>query len=67
MKVGTQRDKLSVGLNVGIILKTDQRTGKITKGIIQRLLTKSSNHTRGIKVQLEDGKIGRVCEIYNTK
>ncbi len=60
----TSREKIKQGANVGIVLKAHQRTGKITKGIVKKILTKSQNHPHGIKVELEDGKIGRVKEIY---
>ncbi len=49
---------------MGIILKQDQKSGKITQGIVKKILTKSSHHPHGIKVQLEDGRVGRVKEIH---
>jgi uncharacterized repeat protein (TIGR03833 family) len=61
---GTIRNNIKPGLNVGIVLKNDQRSGKITKGVVNKLLTNSPNHHHGIKVMLENGKIGRVKEIY---
>lgn len=64
MKSGTNREDISVGLEVGIVLKKDQKTNIITKGTIKRILTKSPTHHHGIKVQLEDGQVGRVKEIY---
>lgn len=55
------RTEIKPGMKVGIVLKKDQPTGKLTYGIVKRLLTSKSRHTRGIKVELEDGKgIGRV-------
>lgn len=63
MKDGTQRRNIHPGLAVNIILKKDQRTGKLTRGVVKNLLTKSPVHTRGIKVRLEDGQVGRVAEI----
>jgi uncharacterized repeat protein (TIGR03833 family) len=51
------------GLRVLIVLKKDQRSGKLTEGIVKDILTKSQTHTRGIKVRLESGEIGRVKEI----
>ena len=57
---GRYRNNLQPGMEVDIILKKDQRTGKTTKGIVKDLLTKSSFHTHGIKVRLEDGQVGRV-------
>lgn len=64
MNEGIYRDKIKVGLNVGIVLKQDQRSGKITRGIVKRVLTNSSYHPHGIKVELEDGQVGRVKEIH---
>jgi len=58
------RSDIYPGLEVDIILKKDQRTGKRTRGIVKDLLTGSSFHSRGIKVRLEDGQVGRVIEIY---
>lgn len=60
---GKNRKDIYPGLKVQIILKKDQRTGKLTQGIVQNLLTSSSFHSRGIKVRLEDGQVGRVAEI----
>ncbi len=65
MNQGTNRANIKQGLNVGIVLKQDQRSGKITQGIVKRILTKSSHHPHGIKVQLENGQVGRVKEIYS--
>ncbi|MDQ4141055.1 MAG: YwbE family protein [Bacteroidota bacterium] len=61
---GTNRADIYPGLEVDIILKKDQRTGKRTRGIVKDLLTSSAFHSRGIKVRLEDGQIGRVVEIF---
>lgn len=60
---GQNRKDIHPGLEVGIILKKDQRNGTITYGVVEKLLTSSAFHSRGIKVRLEDGQIGRVCEI----
>ena len=60
---GQNRKNIYPGLEVGIILKKDQRNGTVTYGIVEKLLTSSAFHSRGIKVRLEDGQIGRVCEI----
>jgi uncharacterized repeat protein (TIGR03833 family) len=60
---GNFRENLSVGLSVGIVLKEDQGTDAIVYGKISDFLTNSKRHPRGIKVRLEDGSIGRVCEI----
>jgi len=59
----TIRDNIKPGLQVNIVLKKDQRTGKLTGGIVKDVLTKSPKHSRGIKVRLESGEIGRVQEI----
>jgi uncharacterized repeat protein (TIGR03833 family) len=64
MDKGTNRANIKPGLNVGIVLKQDQGSGKITRGIVKRILTNSSHHPHGIKVQLENGQVGRVKEIY---
>ncbi|MCD4703070.1 MAG: YwbE family protein [Methanosarcinaceae archaeon] len=63
MSNGTIRKNIKIGSSVGIVLKKDQRSGTITHGIVKRILTKSSLHPHGIKVQLEDGQVGRVKEI----
>lgn len=60
---GQNRSDIYPGLLVDIILKKDQRSGKTTRGIVKDLLTSSSFHSRGIKVRLEDGQVGRVTEI----
>jgi len=65
MNQGTNRANIKQGLSVGIVLKQDQRSGKITQGIVKRILTKSSHHPHGIKVQLENGQVGRVKEIHS--
>ena len=58
------REKIYTGLEVDIVLKKDQRTGVLTRGIVKDLLTNSPIHPRGIKVRLEDGSVGRVQKIY---
>ena len=60
---GTKRSGIHPGLRVSIVLKKDQRTGKLTEGIVKNILTKSPSHTHGIKVRLESGDIGRVKKI----
>ena len=57
------RSQITLGTEVNIVLKQDQRSGTLTNGIVERILTKSPNHPHGIKVQLEDGQVGRVKEI----
>ena len=64
MNEGNNRVNIKVGLNVGVVLKQDQRSGKITRGIVKRILTNSSQHPHGIKVELENGQVGRVKEIH---
>ena len=63
MKKGDRRENIKPGLRVKIVLKQDQRTGKLTEGIVKDLLTNSSLHPHGIKVRLESGQVGRVQEI----
>ncbi|MBA7633591.1 hypothetical protein ES703_41162 [subsurface metagenome] len=60
---GTKSVNIKPGLRVLVVLKEDQRSGKLTEGIVKDILTKSSVHTHGIKVRLEDGQVGRVKEI----
>lgn len=64
MNPGKVRENIKIGVSVGIVLKQDQKSGKITRGVVKRILTKSSSHPHGIKVQLEDGSVGRVKEIH---
>jgi uncharacterized repeat protein (TIGR03833 family) len=60
---GQTRTNIKPGMTVLIVLKQDQHTGKLTKGIVKDILTKSLNHPQGIKVRLQDGRVGRVKEI----
>jgi uncharacterized repeat protein (TIGR03833 family) len=62
---GTRRADIKVGSRVAIVLKQDQRTGKLTEGIVQDILTNSATHPHGIKVRLESGAVGRVKEILS--
>jgi uncharacterized repeat protein (TIGR03833 family) len=57
------RMNITKGAEVLIVLKRDQRTGKLTRGVVKDILTRSANHPQGIKVRLRDGKIGRVYEV----
>ena len=57
------RDKISIGIIVQIIQKQDQYTGSLTEGKVKRILTSSQFHPHGIKIELENGKIGRVQKI----
>jgi uncharacterized repeat protein (TIGR03833 family) len=63
MSDGNNRKNIRAGLSVSIVLKQDQRTGKLTTGIVKDILTKSPSHPHGIKVRLEDGQVGRVQKI----
>jgi uncharacterized repeat protein (TIGR03833 family) len=60
---GTKRADIKPGLKVAIVLKKDQRTGALTEGTVKNVLTKSPDHSRGIKVRLESGEVGRVRKI----
>jgi uncharacterized repeat protein (TIGR03833 family) len=60
---GTQRLNIKPGLRVTIVLKVDQRSGRLTEGIVRDILTKSAVHPYGIKVRLENGQVSRVQEI----
>jgi uncharacterized repeat protein (TIGR03833 family) len=60
---GRTRAKIRPGLRVRVVEKQNQRTGKLTEGVVQRILTKSPDHPHGIKVMLDNGIVGRVKEI----
>lgn len=60
---GQQRVNIKPGLEVDIVLKQDQSTGKLTRGIVKDLLTKSPTHPHGIKVRLTSGQVGRVKQV----
>ena len=62
---GRERRNIRPGLNVGIVLKKDQGSGQLTRGVVRDILTKSANHPHGIKVRLVDGQVGRVKKILN--
>jgi uncharacterized repeat protein (TIGR03833 family) len=63
MQPNQQRSQINPGIRVKIVLKQDQRNGKLTEGIVKNILTNSSTHPHGIKVRLTDGKVGRVQSI----
>lgn len=63
MTDGRNRKDIKPGISVSIILKQDQRTGKLTRGIVKDILTNSATHPHGIKVRLVDGQVGRVHHI----
>ncbi len=58
-----KRKNISIGAKVSVVEKQNQRNGILTEGIVKNILTNSSNHPHGIKVRLENGKVGRVKEI----
>ncbi|MCY0894643.1 MAG: YwbE family protein [Acidibacillus sp.] len=65
MSSGQNRSDIRAGLEVEIVLKQDQRSGKRTRGIVKDILTKSPTHPHGIKVRLQDGQVGRVQQIVS--
>jgi uncharacterized repeat protein (TIGR03833 family) len=64
-KLGCYRDKISLNLEVDIVTKRDQKTGKLTRGRVRWILTSAAYHSRGIKVMLDDRTVGRVQHIVN--
>ena len=60
---GKNRNNIKIGKSAEVVQKHDQRSGDLTTGIVKKILTKSSNHPHGIKVQLETGEVGRVKRI----
>ena len=60
---GNRRQNIKIGQRVAIVQKLDQRSGKLTEGVVKRLLTNAANHPHGIKVQLQSGEVGRVKHI----
>lgn len=63
--VGTLRKNIRPGICVKIVLKADQKSGRLTEGVVRDILTNSAYHSRGIKVSLTDGKVGRVQQILD--
>lgn len=63
MTAGQKRSNIKYGLDVGVVLKEDQTTGRLTYGKVQKILTNSPTHPHGIKVRLNTGEVGRVKEI----
>jgi uncharacterized repeat protein (TIGR03833 family) len=63
MSEGKNRSSIEVGAEVAIVLKKDQRSGTLKEGVVKRILTKSAFHPHGIKVELEDGQVGRVKDL----
>jgi len=60
---GNKRENIKPGIKVKIVQKQDQRTGKLTEGVVGKILTNSPTHPHGIKVMLDNGIVGRVQEI----
>ena len=60
---GKSRKNISIGIEVNIVLKEDQRSGELINGFVKNILTNSQFHPHGIKVMLETGEVGRVKEI----
>lgn len=60
---GTRREHIEIGMEVEVVLKKDQATGSLTHGFVKRILTNAKFHPHGIKVMLDDGKVGRVKAI----
>jgi uncharacterized repeat protein (TIGR03833 family) len=65
MNDGIRRADIRTGMKVSIVLKQDQRSGKLTDGVVKDILTKSATHPHGIKVRLENGLVGRVKTIHD--
>ena len=63
---GKKRSNINPGLKVSIVLKKDQRSGRLTEGVVKDILTNSPSHPHGIKVRLNNGEIGRVKEVFET-
>lgn len=60
---GRKREDITPGMEVDVILKQDQRSGRLTRGVVQDILTSAPHHPRGIKVRLTSGAVGRVARI----
>ena len=65
MEEGKRRADIESGMKVAIVMKKDQRSGKLTEGTVRDILTNSATHPHGIKVRLEDGQVGRVKKIIS--
>jgi uncharacterized repeat protein (TIGR03833 family) len=63
---GRQRSHIHPGDTVDIVRKADQRSGRLTRGIVRDILTRSSHHPHGIKVRLTDGQVGRVKQVVSS-
>jgi len=64
---GNRRENIKEGLKVAIVLKQDQRSGRLTEGVVKEILTKSPFHPHGIKVRLTDGQVGRVKKSFKNE
>ena len=64
---GNNRSNIKKGSSVSIVQKQDQRSGKLTRGIVKDILTNSMTHPHGIKVRLESGEVGRVKKIHESQ
>jgi uncharacterized repeat protein (TIGR03833 family) len=62
---GQNRENVQIGVTVDVVLKADQGTGRLTRGVVAEILTNSGYHPHGIKVRLEDGQVGRVQNIIS--
>lgn len=62
---GKNRSNIKIGSHVFVVEKQNQRSGELTEGYVERILTNSKNHPHGIKVMLDDGTVGRVKEILS--
>jgi len=62
---GRNRSDIKAGTRVQVVQKQDQRTGKLTEGIVKDILTKSSTHPHGVKVRLTNGVVGRVKKVFS--
>ena len=62
---GTIKNNISIGQEVEIVLKIHQKSGKLTRGIVKKILTNSPQHHHGIKVMLESSQVGRVKKVYS--
>lgn len=65
--LGSKRSNIKIGQKVRIVLKEDQRSGKLTEGEVKEILTSAESHPHGIKVRLQDGQVGRVQQIWDPK
>ena len=65
MSDGRKRANIKPGIKVRVVEKQNQKSGKLTEGIVDRILTSSAEHPHGIKVQLKEGAVGRVAEIID--